>query len=70
MNKIITGIAIVNDTMGKKVVFTYSIVNEQGAIIDNNKKQSYLAVDAETKEAIENLEACVTKRIGATTREA
>ena len=41
MNKIITGIAIVNDTMGKKVVFTYSVVNEQGEIIDNNKKQSY-----------------------------
>ena len=61
--KILTGFAIINDRNGKRVTYTYDVLDEKGNVIDSNKKESYVVLDDETKSAINTLEMIVEGRM-------
>ena len=61
--KILTGFAIINDRNGKRVTYTYDIVDERGNVIDSNKKESYVVLENESKDAINILESIVESRM-------
>lgn len=61
--KILTGFAVINDRNGKRVTYTYDVVDEKGNIVDSNKKESYVVLGTETKTAIEGLEKFVENRM-------
>ena len=61
--KILTGFAIINDRNGKRVTYTYDILDERGNVIDSNKKESYVVLDDESKSAINTLEMIVEGRM-------
>lgn len=61
--KILTGFAIINDRNGKRVTYTYDILDERGNVIDSNKKESYVVLDDESKSAINTLEMIIEDRM-------
>lgn len=61
--KILTGFAILNDRSGKRITYTYDVVDDKGNILDSNIKESYIVLDDETKEAIDQLETIIESRI-------
>lgn len=61
--KILTGFAIINDRNGKRITYTYDVVDEKGNIQDSNKKESYVVLDNESKEVISELEIIVEGRM-------
>lgn len=61
--KILTGFAVINDRNGKRITYTYDIVDELGNIQDSNKKASYVVLEKESKVAIETLENLVETRM-------
>ncbi|HBJ2615500.1 TPA: hypothetical protein LA742_004024 [Clostridium botulinum] len=55
--KRLTGVAIINRAEGKRVAYTYSEVDENtGDIIQDNIKQSFIALDDEFLKAIKAVE--------------
>lgn len=60
---ILTGFAIINDRNGKRVTYTYDTVDERGNIQDSNKKASYVVMDKESKDIIEQLEEIIENRM-------
>lgn len=60
--KILGGIAIVNDSIGKRLAYTYSEVDEQGQIVKSNIKESFVILDQETSDLVSKLEAKVKER--------
>lgn len=54
--KLLGGMAIINDSIGKRITFSYSEVDEGGNLIERNKKKSYMVMDEETLGIIEQLE--------------
>ena len=60
--KILCGIAIVNDSIGKRLAYTYSEVDEQGQIVKSNIKESFVILDQETSDLVSKLEAKVKER--------
>lgn len=52
----ITAISSVSTGEGKRLVVTYSEVNDQGEFVRQNMKKNYVATAAETLAAIETLE--------------
>ena len=61
--KILTGFAVIKDSVGHRITYTYSEVDEQGNIISSNKKESFIVLDADTKNLIEQLENKVAERL-------
>ncbi len=61
--KIMTGFAIINDRNGERVSYTYDEVDDLGNITKSNVKESYLALDQETKDAITNLKTFIETRM-------
>lgn len=61
--KILTGFAIINDRNGKRVTYTYDIVDDKGNIQDSNKKQSFIVLDENMKDIIYNLEKLIENRL-------
>lgn len=61
--KILTGFAIIKDSVGHRVTYTYSEVDDQGTIISSNKKESFVVMDEEVKELIGQLETKITERL-------
>lgn len=61
--KILTGFTIINDRNGKRITYTYDIVDKKGNIQDSNTKESYVALDNDTKLAIDALEQLVESRM-------
>lgn len=61
--KILTGFAIINDRNGKRVTYTYDILDERGNVLDSNKKESYVVLEDESKSAIDTLESIVENRM-------
>ncbi|WP_300379912.1 hypothetical protein [Clostridium sp.] len=61
--KILTGFAIVKDIVGNRISYTYTTVDEGGNIIDNNKKESFVVLDVETKSLITSLEDKINQRL-------
>ena len=61
--KILTGFAVVTDSIGKRIAYTYSEVNEQGTIINSNIKESYVVLDNEEVGLINQLEEKIKTRL-------
>lgn len=61
--KIMTGFAIINDRNGERVSYTYDEVDDLGNITKSNVKESYLALDQETKDAITSLKTLIETRM-------
>lgn len=61
--KILTGVAIINDTVGKRISYTYTVVDENGTVVENNKKESFVVLDEDTKQAVGTLETLVEARM-------
>lgn len=58
----ITGFAVVNSEVGKKIAYTYSDVDTNGNITKSNVKESYVAVDENVLQSIETIEGNINKR--------
>ncbi|WP_251861035.1 hypothetical protein [Clostridium sp. Marseille-Q2269] len=55
--KVLTGIAIVNRSEGKRIAYTCSNVNEiTGEIIEDNIKKSFIALNTDLLEHVKALE--------------
>ncbi|EPY2307086.1 hypothetical protein ACXATD_002757 [Clostridium sporogenes] len=55
--KRLTGTAIINTAEGKRIAFTYSEIDEEtGSIIEDNKKESFIALDNEFLNNIHQVE--------------
>lgn len=63
MLKILTGFAVVKDTVGDRISYTYTTVDDQGNILDSNKKESFVVLDLEIKELVEQLESKIKERL-------
>ncbi|MFT8350106.1 hypothetical protein [Clostridium saccharoperbutylacetonicum] len=61
--KKITGLAIVNCEIGKKIAYTYSILDDYGNITTPNVKESFAVVDEEILKAITTIENNISKRL-------
>lgn len=67
MQKILSGFAVLNDTVGKRISYTFTEVDENGMIVKSNQKESYVVLDEETKKIIQSLEAKINEKVGVTT---
>jgi hypothetical protein len=61
MENLLTQIAVVNDTTGKKrVAFSYDVVDANGDTAKSNQRKSFLVMDPELQSLLEQLEVKVT----------
>lgn len=61
--RLLGGMAIINDSIGKRITYSYSEVDEDGNLIERNKKKSFIVMDEETLGIIEQLEAKVKAKM-------
>lgn len=61
--KILTGFAVIKDSVGHRITYTYSEVDEKGTIISSNKKESFIVMDEEVKGLVGQLESKITERL-------
>lgn len=61
--KVLTGIAIVNDSVGKRIAYTYSEITEEGTITSSNQKESFIVMDEDMKTIITQLEEKINLRL-------
>ncbi len=61
--KILTGYAVIKDSVGYRITYTYSEIDEKGTITSSNKKESFVVLDADTKNLIEKLGNKITERL-------
>ena len=61
--KILTGFAVIKDSVGNRITYTYSEVNEDGTIVSSNNKESFIVLDNETNNLISQLEDKIKTRI-------
>lgn len=61
--KRLQGFAVINDTMGKKVAYTYSEIDENGNVVKSNVKESFIAIDTEALDLISKLEEKINTRL-------
>lgn len=54
--KLLSGFAVINDTVGKRISYTFTEVDSNGNVIRQNVKESYLVLDEEEKTVIGQLE--------------
>ena len=61
--KILNGFAVVTDSIGKRIAYTYSEVDEVGNIIKSNTKESYVVLSEEELTLINSLEEKIKSRL-------
>lgn len=61
--KILTGFAIIKDSVGNRITYTTSEVDETGTIVSSNNKESFVVLDQETNNLIEQIEEKIKERI-------
>ena len=61
--KILTGFAVIKDSVGNRITYTYSEIDEQGTIISSNNKESFVVLEEETKTFINQLENKINERL-------
>ncbi|WP_133017057.1 hypothetical protein [Clostridium cuniculi] len=61
--KLLTGFAVVKDNVGNRIAYTTSEVDKTGAIVSSNNKESFVVLDPETNNLIEQLEEKIKERI-------
>lgn len=61
--KLLTGFAVVKDNVGNRIAYTTSEVDKTGDIVSYNNKESFVVLDPETNNLIEQLEEKIKERI-------
>lgn len=61
--KILTGFAVIKDSVGNRITYTHSEVDESGIIISSNNKESFIVMDDEVKVLISKLEDRISERL-------
>lgn len=61
--KVLTGFAVINSDIGKKIAYTYSIVDETGNVTKSNTKESFAVIDEEILNAITTIESNINTRL-------
>lgn len=61
--KILTGFAVIKDSVGNRIAFTTSEVDETGTIVSSNNKESFIVLDSEINKLITQLEYKIKERI-------
>lgn len=61
--KILTGYAVIKDSVGYRITYTYSEIDEQGTIISSNKKESFIVLEVDTKDLVQGLENKISERL-------
>lgn len=61
--KILTGFAVINSDVGKKIAYTYSIIDEAGNVTKSNTKESFAVLDEEILNAITTIESNINTRL-------
>lgn len=61
--KILTGFAVIKDSVGNRITYTYSDIDEKGTIVSSNNKESFIVLQEETKRIVEQLEKKITERL-------
>lgn len=61
--KILTGFAIIKDSVGNRITYTTSEVDEKGTIVSSNNKESFIVLDTETNSIISQLEEKIKERL-------
>lgn len=61
--KILTGFAVIKDRGLNRISFTTNEINEDGAIVKSNNKESFFVVDSEINVLISSLEEKIKERI-------
>lgn len=61
--KVLTGFAIIKDSVGNRISYAISEVNENGIIISSNNKESFVVLDNETNNIISKLEEKIKERL-------
>ena len=65
--KRITGFAVVNCEVGKKIAFTYTVLDDSGNTTKSNTKESFAVVDEAILTAIQIIEDNINTRLTETT---
>lgn len=61
--KLLTGFAVIHDTAGKRISYTYNKVSQDGTVKEHNVKESFMVLDDETSKLIEQLELKIKDRL-------
>lgn len=61
--KKLTGFAVVNCEVGKKIAYTYSEIDENGNITKSNIKESYAVINESLITAINEIEKNISDRL-------
>ena len=61
--KLLTGFAVVKDNVGNRIAYTTSEVDDTGTIVSSNNKESFVVLDSETNNLIEQIEEKIRERI-------
>ena len=61
--KILTGFAVIKDSVGNRITCTTSEVDEKGTIVSSNNKESFIVLDKEVNTLISSLEEKIKERI-------
>ena len=61
--KIITGFAVIKDSVGNRITYTTSEVDEKGTIVSSNNKESFIVLDKEVNTLISSLEEKIKERL-------
>lgn len=61
--KKLTGFYVINDTVGKKIAYTYSEINEEGTIINSNIRESFVVIDEEIGNSISIIEKKIEEKL-------
>ena len=61
--KILTGFAVIKDSVGHRITYTYSNVDQEGNIASSNNKESFVVMEKEIKNLIGQLETKILERL-------
>lgn len=61
--KKLSGFSIINDTVGKKIAYSYSEINEDGTIIKSNVRESFVVIDEKILDFISTIEKKIDERL-------
>lgn len=60
--KILTGFAVIKDSIGNRITYTTTEVDEKGTVVSSNNKESFVVLDEKTISVIEQLEKEIKNR--------
>lgn len=63
MIKLLSGCAIITDSVGKRLAYTYNEVDDLGNVLKTNEKGSFIVLDVETLNLITQIEDKIKLRL-------